>query len=105
MLDLECLLLTGERTYPKPTFRAEGDHSRDVRRRRERALVSLPDLQPHAAGIGPACSARRVSSRCRGRGNWKTAPRGSFAEADSWPSGASMLEPQIASPLPPPPDL
>jgi hypothetical protein len=35
---------------PKPTFRAEGDHSRDIRRRRERGSRFSP---------GPAASYRR----------------------------------------------
>ena len=45
-LGVETWLASGETSEldPKPTFRAEGGHSRDIRRRRERALVSLSDL-------------------------------------------------------------
>ena len=110
----KCLLVGADRkrrvgapidANDKPKFRAEGDNNRDIRRRRERGSCFPSGLQPHPFGIGPACSARRVSPRCRGRLNRKTAPRGSFAEAHSCPSCASMIERQIESPIPMPLDL
>jgi hypothetical protein len=52
---------------PKPTFCAEGDHSRDTAVT-ENGL-SCSDLRSHTATIGPACSAGTVSSRSRGKVN------------------------------------
>jgi len=52
---------------PKPTFCAEGGHSRDTAVT-ENGL-SCSDLRSHTAAIGPACSAGTVSSRSRGKVN------------------------------------
>jgi hypothetical protein len=58
-------------------------------------------LQPHSTGIWPMRSVGTVSSRSGGRVNWNTAPRGSFA-AHNRPPWASMMDRQIASPIPTP---
>src|SRR5258708_35752939 len=70
-------------------------------RHRERSF-RFPDAQSYAASIGSAYPAGTVSSRSRGTVNRKTAPRGSFAPAHICPPCASMIERQMAKPMPMP---
>ena len=64
-----------------------------------------PDPQHYTTGAWPACSAGTVSAVSGGRVNWNTAPRGSFADAHNRPPCASMIERQIARPMPRPSGL
>src|SRR5213592_3685314 len=58
-------------------------------------------------GSGPtiARGARTDSSCSEGRVNWNTAPRGSFAVTHSRPPCVSMIERQMARPIPMPSGL
>jgi hypothetical protein len=76
-----------------------------------RHATSQPEVQrQHSRLSGPSFPKGRAPnhaalSACVGNANLKMAPRGSFAVAHMRPSCASMIERQIDSPIPKPPDL
>jgi choline dehydrogenase-like flavoprotein len=65
----------------------------------------LADTHRRTGILGHANDDWLVGKVWAGRLNSKIAPRGTFAFAHSRPPCASMIERQIASPMPMPPDL